>query len=47
MKGVINMSGKPNRNRQYQLLVRLNQKEYEKLTRLVFPVKSIFEALSI
>ena len=35
MKGVINMSGKPNRNRQHQVLVRLNQEEYEKLTRLV------------
>ena len=29
------MSGKPNRNRQLQVLVRLNQEEYEKLTRLV------------
>lgn len=29
------MSGKPNRNRQHQVLVRLNQEEYEKLTRLV------------
>ena len=29
------MSGKRNRNRQHQVLVRLNQEEYEKLTRLV------------